>query len=58
MMIYAFKARQLPVYGGIDPQTRDFVCTEIELSKQKDAADQNKLKRAAKILGDLTQSNH
>ena len=58
VMIYAFKAHQLRVYGGIDPQTGDFVCTEIEPSKQKDAADQDKLKRAARNLGDLIQSNH
>ena len=55
--IYAFKAHQLRVYGGIDPETGDFVCTEIERSKQRNAADQDKLKRAARNLGDLIESN-
>ena len=57
VQIYAFKAHQLRVYGGIDPKSGDFVCTEIELSKQRDAADQNKLRRAARNLGDLIEFN-
>ena len=57
VLIYAFKAYQLRVYGGIDPQTGDFVCTEIDPSKQQSVADQEKLKRAAKIFGDLIESN-
>ena len=55
--IYAFKAHQLRVYGGLDPTTGDFICTEIELSKQRNAADQDKLRRAARNLGDLIESN-
>ena len=56
VQIYAFKAYQLRVYGGLDPNTGDFICTEIELSKQRNPADQNKLRRAARNLGDLIES--
>ena len=56
VQISAFKAYQLRVYGGLDPDTGNFICTEIELSKQRDSADQNKLKRAARNLGDLIES--
>jgi hypothetical protein len=49
--IYAFKAWQLRVYGGMSGDESEFICTEIDSSKKADSADQNKLKRAAKKLG-------
>jgi len=51
IQIYAFKAYQLRVYGGLIPGTNKFVCTEIDRTKKQDAADQNRLKRAASNLG-------
>lgn len=47
--IYAFKAYQLRVYGGV-VDGNHFIATEIELAKKKDQADQKKLARAAKKL--------
>lgn len=51
VQIFAFKAHQLRVYGARIPDTNCFICTEIEVAKQKQGADQNKLKRAAKKIG-------
>ncbi|NTG19408.1 hypothetical protein G6L00_03055 [Agrobacterium rhizogenes] len=47
--IYAFKAWQTRVYGGL-VKSAIFVCTEIDLSKKRDLADQKLLKAAAKKL--------
>jgi hypothetical protein len=48
--IWAFKARQLRIYGGLSGDT--FVATEIDPAKKKDAADQALLKSAARKLRD------
>lgn len=53
VQIFAFKSRQVRVYGGQIPSTRRFVCSEIEPAKKQAAADQEKLKRAATNLGKL-----
>lgn len=53
--VYAFKAWKLRVYGvetSYDGKTV-FVCTEIDITKKQDKADQNKLKRAATNFGVL-----
>ena len=51
VQIYAFKAGQLRVYGGLVPRRRWFVCTEIDRAKKRRLADQDKLSRAARNLG-------
>lgn len=48
--VYAFKSNQLRVYGAQVPNTRLFICAEIELSKKKGSANQDKLNRAATNL--------
>ena len=53
VQIFAFKSRQVRVYGGQIPNTRRFVCSEIEPAKKQGSADQEKLKRAAINLGML-----
>lgn len=53
VQIFAFKSRQVRVYGGQVPNSRQFVCSEIEPAKKQGAADQEKLKRAALNLGKL-----
>ena len=50
VIVYAFKSHQLRVYGAQVPYTRNFICTEIDLSKKKGSANQDKLKRTATNL--------
>ncbi|ANH06258.1 hypothetical protein [Shinella sp. HZN7] len=47
--VWAFKAWQLRVYGGVVPGNI-FVCTEIDDSKKQNSADRDLLKAAAKKL--------
>lgn len=49
--IWAFKARQLRVYGSPLSDGR-FICTEIDDSKKQDAADQSLLHAAARKLSE------
>lgn len=51
IMIYAFKAYQVRVYGGKIPNVDCFICTEIDPAKKQDKADVAKLRRAAQKLG-------
>jgi transcriptional regulator with XRE-family HTH domain len=51
VMISAFKAFQLRVYGGFIPGTGEFVCTEVVTTKKQDGADSAALERAATNLG-------
>ena len=51
ILICAFKAYQVRVYGGKIPNVDCFICTEIDPAKKKAKADQGKLKRAAEKLG-------
>ena len=51
IMIYAFKAYQVRLYGGKIPNVNCFICTEIDPAKKQDKADEDKLKRAARKLG-------
>jgi hypothetical protein len=52
--VYAIKAHQLRVYGGLVKrgQKSDFYCIEAK-QKKKDKADRNQLLRVAKSLGEL-----
>ncbi len=47
--IWAFKAWQLRVYGGV-VKGNHFICTEIDASKKQDEASQSLLKTAARKL--------
>lgn len=49
--IWAFKVRQVRVYGGLTSDGR-FICTEIDDSKKQDAADQSLLHAAARKLSE------
>lgn len=51
IMISAFKASQVRVYGGKIPKVDCFICTEIDPAKKQDKADEAKLRRAARKLG-------
>jgi hypothetical protein len=56
VVVWAFKADLLRVYGvteGTAAHDRCFYCTEIEPGKQRNKADQEKLKRAAIKYGEL-----
>ena len=55
VVIFAFKAYQLRVYGGLLPGTRIFACTEIDTAKKRDTADRKKLERAARNLGAISE---
>jgi hypothetical protein len=46
--IYVFKANQLRIYGA--QIKKRFICTEAEITKKRDAANQELLKRAATKL--------
>ena len=50
VQIFAFKSRQVRIYGGRVPNTRQFICSEIEIAKKRDSANQDKLRRAATNL--------
>jgi hypothetical protein len=49
--VYVFKAYQLRVYGGYVAGRNEFVCTEIEVTKKQDEANQAMLERAARHVG-------
>lgn len=49
--VYAFKAWQLRLYGGT--VGGKFVVVEIDSAKKRDRANQARLQRAAKKLGDM-----
>lgn len=50
VQIGAFKSRQVRIYGGYVEAIRKFVCSEIDLKKKRNKADQDKLRRAAQNL--------
>lgn len=50
--IWAFKAWQLRVYGGV-VNGNHFIATEVDIAKKQDAADQAALKGAARKLSDF-----
>lgn len=52
LAIWAFKAWQLRVYGGV-VNGNHFIATEIDIAKKQDAADQAALKSAAKKLAEF-----
>jgi len=47
--VYAFKAGQLRVYGGMVPKTPFFLCCEVDVKKQ-DEADQKLLNSTARAI--------
>ncbi|WP_141402124.1 hypothetical protein [Rhizobium subbaraonis] len=49
--VWAFKAWQLRIYGGLVGE-KTFICTEIDDSKKRDAADQSLFGAAARKLSD------
>lgn len=53
--IWAFKAWQIRVYGGI-VNGNHFIATEVDIAKKQDSADQATLKSAAKKLAELISS--